>query len=207
MPVLQAHIRTERGTRFLVQFCKHAAAMGSGGHSARMRLHSRPEVQVAAEWSDSSGRVTFGPWGHATLTADDNSLTVRIDAADEDRLTQIRDIITRDLERFSRRDPLAVAWQRLESPDAAPLRHTAGVPSGRRRGFARPHLQSAVLALAVLLVVALHVGLAGSVVAESRWTGLAGNVVAALVAVKIALIVVGRYKIRQRTASKRTDHT
>ncbi|RZU71726.1 hypothetical protein EV384_0056 [Micromonospora kangleipakensis] len=207
MPVLQAQIQTDRATRYLVQFCKHAAAMGSGGHSARMHLHMRREVQVAAEWTDTSGSVTFGPWGRARLTADGNSLTVRIEAADGDRLTQIRDIITRDFERFSRRDPLAVAWQRLESPDSAPLRDAVGVPSGQRRGFPRSHLQTAVLALAVVLVVALHVGLAGSIVAESRWTGLAANVVVALVALKIALIAVARFKIRQRRATKRPDHT
>ncbi|MFE9695132.1 DUF2218 domain-containing protein [Micromonospora sp. NPDC005806] len=206
MLVLQTKIQTNRASRYLVQFCKHAAAMGSGGHSARMHLQIRREVQVTAEWTDTSGTVTFTPWGHATLTADGNSLTVRIDAADEERLTQIRDIITRDLERFSRRDPLAVAWQRVESPDAATLRDTVGVTAGQPRRFPRPRLQNAFLALAVVLVIALHVGLAGSVVAESRWTGLAANVVVALVALKIALIAVARFKIRQRRASKRPDH-
>ncbi|MEU0156130.1 DUF2218 domain-containing protein [Micromonospora fulviviridis] len=207
MPVLQAQIRTDRAARYLVQFCKHAAAMGGGGHSARMHPNLRREMQVTAEWSDTSGSVTFGSGGRASLTADSTSLTVCIDAGDDDRLTQIRDIITRDLERFSRRDPLPVAWQRLDHPDGTPVRDTVGVPSGQRRGFPRFHLQSAVLAMAVVLVVALHVGLAGSVVAESRWTGLAGNVVVALVAVKIALIAVARFRIRQRRAARHPDHT
>lgn len=205
MPVLQAQIQTDRASRYLVQFCKHAAAMGSGSHSARM--HMRREVHVAAEWSETSGRVTFGPWGEATLTADSNSLLVRIDAADEDGLTRVRDIIGGDFARFSRRDPLVVAWQRLDSPDEALVRGAVGVPSGKRRGFRRSHLQSAALAVAAVLVAAVHVGLAGSVLAESRWTGLAADVVVALVAVKIALIAVARFKIRQHRATKRPDHT
>jgi hypothetical protein len=125
MPILQANIPTERASRYLVQFCKHAAAMGRVGHNPRMHLHApitRREVQVAAEWSDTSGTVTFTPWGHCTLTADDRVLTLRIDAADEDSAAQIRDVITRDFERFSRRDPIAVTWQRFEGPGAAPFR-------------------------------------------------------------------------------------
>lgn len=208
MPVLQAQIQTDRATRYLVQFCKHAAAMGGGGgHSGRRHVPMSREAQVAAEWSDTTGRVTFGPWGQATLTAHDDSLTVLIDAADEGRLAQIRDIITRDFERFSRRNPLAVAWERLESPNTAPLPGAVGVPSEHRRSFPRSHFQSAVLALAVVLVIALHVGLAGTIVAESRWTGLAAKVVAVLVAVKIALIAVARFKVRQPRVTKRPDRT
>lgn len=113
MPILNAEIQTERASRYLVQFCKHAAAMGAGGHTARMHLHptmARGEVQVAADWSDTLGTVTFTPWGQCALTADGDTLTLRIEAADEDGLTQIRDVIDRDFERFSHRGPLIVTW-------------------------------------------------------------------------------------------------
>jgi hypothetical protein len=89
--------------------------MGSGGHSARMRLHgtaARSGVQVAAEWSKTSGTVTFTPWGQCTLNADAGILTVCIDTPDEDGLAQIREVVTRDLLRFSRRAPLTVSWRR-----------------------------------------------------------------------------------------------
>jgi hypothetical protein len=122
MPILQAQIQTERASRYLVQFCKHAAAMGRGGHTPRMHLHTpmvRGEVQVAAEWSDTSGTVTFKPWGRCTLSADDGTITVLIDAVDDDGAAEIRDIVTRDFERFTRRDPAAVTWQRSETPGAA----------------------------------------------------------------------------------------
>ena len=114
MPTLHAQIHTERANRYLVQLCKHAAAMGGGGHTLRM------QVRVSADWSDISGTVTFTPWGRCTLSAADDTLTVRIDAADQDGLTRIRDVIDRDLQRFSHRDPLTVTWQQPETPGAAP---------------------------------------------------------------------------------------
>jgi hypothetical protein len=207
MPILYARIQTERASRYLVQFCKHAAAMGGGGHTPRMQLHAtmaRRQVQVAAEWSDTSGTVTFTPWGQCMLAADTGTrtLTLRIDAVDEDGLAQIRDVIDRDLERFSRRDPVTVTWQRSETPGAAPFRHTGAVTPKPRRGFPRSHLQTILLALAVVVVLGLHVGLAGTVVARSRWTGIAVNVLVALVVLKIALIVWARFATRRRRATK-----
>lgn len=210
MPILQAHIRTERARRYLVQFCKHAAAMGGGGHTPRIHLHTtmaRREVQVAAEWSETSGIVTFTPWGQCTLAADVGTLRLRIDAADEDGLAQIRDVIARDFERFSRRDPVTVIWQRPETPGAAALQPTGGMTPKPRRGFPRPNLQTILLTLAVVLVIGLHVGLAGAVVAESPWTGVAINVVVALVVLKIALVAWACYGIRRRRATKSPDHT
>jgi hypothetical protein len=121
MPVAETRIATERASRYLVQFCKHAAAMGSGGHSLRMHLHStmtRRDIRVTSEWSDGSGTVTFTPWGRCTLNADAGVLRIRIDADDEDGLAQIRDVVTRDFARFSRRDPLTVTWLPSDDPDA-----------------------------------------------------------------------------------------
>jgi hypothetical protein len=205
MPSLYAQIRTDRANRYLVQFCKHAAAMGSGGHTARMHLHApmaRREVQVTAEWSDNGGAVTFTPWGHCTLAADVGMLTMRIDAADDNGLAQIRDIIDRDFERFSRRDPLTVTWQRTDSPGAAPDAHTDEVTSLPRHGFRRPRLQTILIAAGVVIVIGAHIGLAGTVVAQSRWTGVAGNVLVAIIVLKIALIAGGRFAARRRRIAK-----
>jgi hypothetical protein len=121
MPSEEAHIETEQASRYLVQFCKHAAAMGSGGHSPRMHLHGtmvRRDVRVTAAWSDTLGTVTFTPWGLCTLSADAGIIRIRIDATDEDGLAQIRDVVTRDFARFSHRDPLTVTWQRSDDGDA-----------------------------------------------------------------------------------------
>jgi hypothetical protein len=210
MPILQAQIPTERASRYLVQFCKHAAAMGRrGGHTPRMRLHApiAREVQVAAEWSDTSGTVTFTPWGRCTLTAHNGALTLRIDATDEDAAARIRDIITRDFERFSHRDPVTVTWHRSDTPGAAPFRPTDALKSRPWRGFPRPSRQAILLALAVVLAIGLHVGLAGTVVARSRWTGIAVNVIAALVVVKIALVAWAHFGVRRSRATTTAPRT
>ncbi|MDT4937040.1 MAG: uncharacterized protein QOG80_711 [Pseudonocardiales bacterium] len=112
MQTAVAHIATARATRYLVQFCEHARAMGGGHGGARMHLGAAAhrDVQVHAEWSDTRGVITFTPWGQCTLTAAADALTLRIEATDEEGLGKIQDVITRDLDRFGRRDRLTVAW-------------------------------------------------------------------------------------------------
>jgi hypothetical protein len=143
MPILQAQIETDRPSRYLVQFCKHAAAMGgAGGHGPRMHLQgilARREVRVTADWTDTAGTVMFTPWGLCTLAADEGILTVRIDAADEDGLAQIRDVVTRDFDRFTQRNPVTVTWQRSDDPGAAPFQPTDTMASAPgRRPLRRP---------------------------------------------------------------------
>jgi Na+/melibiose symporter-like transporter len=74
-------------------------------------------------------------------------------------------------------------------------------PKPRPR-FPWSNLRTIRLVLAVILVAGLHVGLAGTVVAQSRWTDIAINVVAALIVVKIALIAWAYSGVRRRRASK-----
>jgi hypothetical protein len=158
-----------------------------------MHLHNSAasrEVRVTAEWSDTAGTVTFTPWGVCSLAADATILTVRIDAADEPGLTQIRDIINRDLDRFSQRNPITVTWQRSDGPG------TTVAPVHQAKGL-RSHRQTALLVLAVVAIIGLHIALAGTAVAGSRWTGLATDVLVALILVKIVLIVV---RVRRRKA-------
>ncbi|HVQ92725.1 MAG TPA: DUF2218 domain-containing protein [Mycobacteriales bacterium] len=205
MLTAEARIDTDRPSRFLVQFCKHAAAMGSaGGHRPRVHLGgplARREVQVQAEWSAAAGTVTFTPWGTCTMRAAANTLTVRVEAADEENLRQIQDVVTRDLDRFSRRDPLTVTWQRPDPPGVpADPAASRGAPSpprplparrgplGRRGPLSR---RAIVLALAVALAVAVHLGLGATVLANSRWTLGAAAVVLAIVALKVVLVVLG----------------
>jgi hypothetical protein len=114
MVIAEARIETDRAERYLAQICKHAAAMGGGGHRARLHKgdHSdRDELNVHADWSATRGAVTFTPWGTCAIAADGRILTLRVEASDEENLGRIQDILTRDLDRFGRRDRLVVNWQ------------------------------------------------------------------------------------------------
>jgi hypothetical protein len=99
--IATARIETERPSRYLVQLCRHASAMdGAHGHTG-----------VRAEWSETHGTVHFGQWGRCVLDAEAGTLTVRVEADDEDGLRRIQEVVSRDLDRFGRRDRLAVDWQ------------------------------------------------------------------------------------------------
>jgi hypothetical protein len=117
MLTAEARIDTDRPERYLAQICKHAAAMGAGGHRARMHGGGHPErekLDVHAEWSEARGSVTFAPWGSCAITADGRVLTLRVEAVDEASLGRIQDVLTKDLDRFGRRDGLVVNWQDSE---------------------------------------------------------------------------------------------
>ena len=112
MPSAEAHVVTDRPTRYLAQLCKHATSMGGDGHGPRLHRGDFPgqrQTPVHAEWSDTRGVITT-PWGRCTVAANATALTLRIDASDEDDLQNLQKIITRDLDRFGRRDGLTLTW-------------------------------------------------------------------------------------------------
>jgi hypothetical protein len=122
MPTAEARIETARASRYLVQFCQHAAAMG-GAHGHRPQMHDgdrervRREIQVKADWSETEGIVHFTPWGRCTLKAMETALELRVDATDDEKLMHIQEIITADMLRFGRRDQLTVSWRRIDTPN------------------------------------------------------------------------------------------
>ena len=124
MPTIQATVHTERAARDLAQFCKHATAMGgAGGHRPRLHLHgtaAHGTMQAHAEWSETHGVITFTPGGRCTMDADATTLTVSIEAIDEQALGRIQEIVTRDLARFSSRDPLTVDWRPPRRSESQP---------------------------------------------------------------------------------------
>ena len=122
MVSVEARIETGRASRYLVQLCRHAAAM-SGGHGPRVHLRAllaRRAVAIHTECSDTHGSLVFDPWGRCTIEATTTELVLRIDATDEENLHRIQDVVTRNLERFGRRDRLAVSWPSPPAPTPAP---------------------------------------------------------------------------------------
>ena len=120
MPTAEAHVRTGQPGRYLAQLCKHARQVHRLRH--RPPAHDSgdgqppPRVQHV-EWTETDGVVSFG-WGQCTLRATPHALTLRAEAASEENLRRVQDIIASDIERFGKREDLQVIWQR--PPPQAP---------------------------------------------------------------------------------------
>ena len=126
MPAAEADIRTDHAARYLARLCGHAAKMGQSGHRLRHRRADRgrgdgpPEVR-RVERRETEAIVTLdrGQW---TMRARPGLLAVRAEAADEENLRRIQDLLTTRLENFGRREHLTVTWQTA----TARARTTAG---------------------------------------------------------------------------------
>ena len=119
MLAAESQVKTEDPGRYLTQLCRHAQQVHRLRH--RPRNHGGdgqppPKVQHV-ECSETSGTISFG-WGQCTMQASSGTLTLRAEAADEERLQRVQDIIARDIERFGKRNQLTVSWQRTKAPSA-----------------------------------------------------------------------------------------
>jgi hypothetical protein len=126
MPAAEADIRTDHAASYLARLCGHAAKMSQAGHRLphRPRAHDRdggPPKVHSVERSGAEATVSLdrGQW---TVRALPGRLAVRAEAADEEDLRQIQDLLTTRLENFGRREHLTVTWQTA----AAEARTTAG---------------------------------------------------------------------------------
>ena len=110
MLTAHTHIHTQTPSRYLTQLCKHASSMRHTVlHRERGSAPDRPQVQHV-EWTATDGTLILTA-GRCTLHTGPGTLTVRAEAPDEASLRQIQEIVTRDVERFGRRDHLTVNWQ------------------------------------------------------------------------------------------------
>jgi hypothetical protein len=132
MLTAEARVETARPGRYLAQLGQHLSNKGrhlgnDKGRHLRHRPpgdsgdHARPGLaeQVQLEWSDTTGMVRF-PGGQCTMQAGPDALLLRAEAEDEQTLELIENLITSHLDRFSRRDPLTVTWQRTGARTAQP---------------------------------------------------------------------------------------
>lgn len=160
MPTAEAHVPTSRASRYLVQFCRHTSQMGGMRHRPPTRDGSGqlPPTVQHADWSDTTGTVRFSR-GQCTLRATADTLTLRVDAADEDTLRRLQDGIARRLETIGRRDQLAVNWQQPDSaPGFLPGEATSATPAPmgnaaarQHRGFGRTLIRAGAAALAIVV--------------------------------------------------------
>jgi hypothetical protein len=121
MLTAEALVETEHPSRYLVQLCRHLSEMGQHlRHRPRTRDggHAPPEVQHV-EWSETQGIVRLS-WGQWTMQATADALTLRVEAADEESLRRIQDLVAGRLEGFGRRDHLTVNWQRPQTRTVQP---------------------------------------------------------------------------------------
>jgi hypothetical protein len=130
MPAAEAHVTTDRASRYLVQLCRHASQMGRhrgiGQHlpippRSTGRGGGPPEIRHA-DWSDTYGTVTLAS-GRWTVRATGNTLTLRAESDSEDHLRRIQDLLAARLEKIGRRDHLTVTWQPAQA-DQAPCSET-----------------------------------------------------------------------------------
>jgi hypothetical protein len=191
MPSSEAKIETPRAARYLSQFGKHATAMvGAGGHTMRTPGGDpvdRGEVRLHVASGADQVVVTFDPWGTATLRAQDGTLALRAEAADPLDLRRIREILSRDFERFGRRDQLILTWTSTDpaavtEPDR-PLPTTPPASSRPRT----PLMVTIAGVLGVALVVAVHLGVGGVALAAWNWLGWTAVGGAALAAVAMVV--------------------
>ncbi|MFD0502700.1 DUF2218 domain-containing protein [Streptomyces chiangmaiensis] len=161
MPTAEAHVPTDRASRYLVQLCRHTGQMSRLRHRppARHGGGAMPPRVQHVDWSDTDGIVQFAE-GRWTLRAGSDTLTLHVEADDEDALQRLKEGIAARLEKMGRRDRLSVAWQRPRTPASPPGEVTA-VASSSAPGARERRWRGTTIGLVAggALIVAVHLGL------------------------------------------------
>ncbi|RPE67225.1 hypothetical protein EDD53_1630 [Pacificibacter maritimus] len=87
MQTSQATLKTENGSKYLQQLCKHF------GHKGTLDITFTPE----------EGKIIF-PFGPVNLKADAASLWIEVNAPDAEGIARAKDVVDRHLERFAFRE-------------------------------------------------------------------------------------------------------
>jgi len=92
----EAHVATPSASRYLQQICKH--------WSHKFEVEFTPE----------NGRVPFAADRACDFSATGDTLTMRIEAADEATLERTQNVVVDHLKRFAFREDLSdIRWKRL----------------------------------------------------------------------------------------------
>lgn len=209
MLTAEARVHSERPSRYIHQLCRHAQQIQRLRDRGRL-LHARgfaqppPEVKHV-EWSEASGTVSFG-WGHCVMEAGPTTLTLHAEATDEANLQWIQGIIARDIERFGKREHVKVDWHRREAPGVGgtdspddPRAHEAAPAAGVRRADHRTMALASAGTVGVVLVVLVHLGLGGAVLAA---LGLGVPAIGLVVALAAKAVLVAAIALRRRAARR-----
>jgi hypothetical protein len=115
MPAAEADIATDHAASYLARLCGHAAKMSQASHRLPHRPRARdrdggpPEVRhVERAGTEATVSLDRGQWSMRALPG---RLAVRAEAADEEDLRRIQDLLTTRLETFGRREHLTVTWR------------------------------------------------------------------------------------------------
>lgn len=91
--MLEAHtqVSTPAASRHLSLLCQHF------------------QQKVPANWSEQQGEVDFGI-GKCWLQAEPQALLIRCQAADQEALAQVQEVVKSHLEKFARNEGLQLHW-------------------------------------------------------------------------------------------------
>ena len=121
--ITEAGIETGNARKYLDEICRQLDA----------RSRTKPELGVHVNWTDTAGTVDFG-WGRCSMRAGKAVLELRAEAPDQDGLQQVRELITRHIEKIAGDSELPLTWHQ----DGAPISEDRHVDRrDAMRGFHR----------------------------------------------------------------------
>ena len=120
MPAVQATISTGHAAAYLTRLCGHAGKMSA----STRRIHHRPRAHAGGapprvqhvQQAGSEATVTLdcGQW---TMHAASGQLRLRAQAADQDSLQRIQDLLTVRILTLACREQLTITWRPAPDPE------------------------------------------------------------------------------------------
>lgn len=92
MPLSTATVRTERGSRYLQQLCKH----WSHGYTVK--------------FDSLEGHIDFGNGQKVDLTAENKVLNITVTDVSREATKELAGVVVHHLQRFAFREDLALRW-------------------------------------------------------------------------------------------------